>query len=192
MDAQPKAPLAIVGVPRHRRGGGIPQAGRFPHRFVLSRSTSCESLSHGYAVPAPFGKGAFFAPGIVTAVQDWASTISSRYHPICKQSACRPLAPSVTCGDSSLPEGAVGCCVSTLDLWELEVPTVNPSGKNQRFLPAPFRKGACAVPPLSMRTMAFYDSLLPLQCPVSAARRPFGAKRSLLQIYATGSFFTKW
>ena len=66
-------------------------------------------------------------PGIVTAVQDWASTISSRYHPICKQSACRPLAPSVTCGDSSLPEGAMGCCVSTLDLWELEVPTVNPS-----------------------------------------------------------------
>ena len=86
----------------------------------------------------------------------------------------------------------MGCCVSTLDLWELEVPTVNPSGKNQRFLPAPFRKGACGVPPLSMRTMAFYDSLLPLRCPVSAARRPFGAKKSLLQIYATGSFFTKW
>ena len=131
-------------------------------------------------------------PGIVTAVQDWASTISSRYHLICKQSACRPLAPSVTCGDSSLPEGAMGCCISTLDLWELEVPTVNPSDKNQRFLPAPFRKGACGVPPLSMRTAAFYDSLLPLRCPVSAARRPFGAKRSLLQIYATGSFFTKW
>ena len=54
-----EAPLAIVGVPRQRRGGGIPQAGRFPHRFVLSRSTSRESLSHGYAVPAPFGKGAF-------------------------------------------------------------------------------------------------------------------------------------
>ena len=31
----------------------------FPHRFVLSRSTNCESLSHGYAVPAPFSKGAF-------------------------------------------------------------------------------------------------------------------------------------
>src|SRR5699024_8287389 len=30
-----EAPLAIVGVPRQRRGGGIPQACRFPHRFVL-------------------------------------------------------------------------------------------------------------------------------------------------------------
>ena len=55
----------------------------------------------------------------------------------------------------------MGCCVSTLDLWELEVPTVNPSVKNQRFLPAPFGKGASGVPPLTMRTMAFSDSLLP-------------------------------
>ena len=91
----------------------------------------------------------------------------------------------------------MGCCVSTLDLWELEVPTVNPSVTAKATggspaVPAPFGKGACGVPPLSMRTVAFYDSLLPLQCPVSAARRPFGAKRSLLQIYATGSFFTKW
>ena len=85
----------------------------------------------------------------------------------------------------------MGCCVSTLDLWELEVPAVE-SLSHGCAVPAPFRKGACGVPPLSMRTMAFYDSLLPLQCPVSAARRPFGAKRSLLQIYATGSFFTKW
>ena len=90
-------------------------------------------------------------PGIVTAVQDWASTISSRYHPICKQSACRPLAPSVTCGDSSLPEGAMGCCVSTLDLWELEVPAVNPSVTAKATggspaVPAPFGKGAFLCP----------------------------------------------
>ena len=44
-DARTKAPLAIVGVPRHRRGGGIPQAGKFPHRLVLLESASCESLS---------------------------------------------------------------------------------------------------------------------------------------------------
>ena len=50
----------------------------------------------------------------------------------------------------------------------------NPSVKNQRFLPAPFHKGASGVPPVSMRTVAFCDSLLPLQCPVSAAcRRTF-------------------
>ena len=31
----------------------------FPHGFVLWWSANCESLSHGYAVPAPFSKGAF-------------------------------------------------------------------------------------------------------------------------------------
>ena len=34
-------------------------AARFPHGLVLWESPHCESLSHGYAVPAPFGKGAF-------------------------------------------------------------------------------------------------------------------------------------
>ena len=28
-------------MPRHRRGGGIPQVGRFPHRFILSESACC-------------------------------------------------------------------------------------------------------------------------------------------------------
>ncbi len=32
----------------------------------------------------------------------------SKYHPKSKPSAYRPQAPSVTCGDSSLPEGAMG------------------------------------------------------------------------------------
>ena len=66
-------------------------------------------------------------PGIVTAVQNRASITSGKYRPITKPQLHRPRAPSVTCGYSSLPEGAMGCCVSTLDLWELEVPTVNPS-----------------------------------------------------------------
>ena len=34
----------------------------FPHRFVLWGSACCESLSHAYGVPAPFGKGAFLRP----------------------------------------------------------------------------------------------------------------------------------
>ena len=58
-----------------------------------------------------------------------------------------------------------------MSLYFGKVPTVNLS--HGCAVPAPFRKGA-------------------FLCPVSAARRPFGAKRSLLQIYATGSFFTKW
>ena len=57
-----QSPPCQRGVPRHRRGGGIPQAGKFPHRLVLLESASCESLSHGCAVPAPFGKGAFLRP----------------------------------------------------------------------------------------------------------------------------------
>ena len=56
-----QSPPCQRGVVWRSQTGGIPQAGRFPHRFVLSRSTSCESLSHGYAVPAPFGKGALRA-----------------------------------------------------------------------------------------------------------------------------------
>ena len=42
------------------------------------------------------------------------SITTSKYHPIRKQPAFTPLAPSVTCGDSSLPEGAMGFCLSTL------------------------------------------------------------------------------
>ena len=33
---------------------------------------------------------------------------TSKYRPIMKPELHRPLAPSVTCGDSSLPEGAMG------------------------------------------------------------------------------------
>ena len=34
----------------------------FSHWLVLWGSASCESLSHAYGVPAPFGKGAFLRP----------------------------------------------------------------------------------------------------------------------------------
>ena len=47
-------------------------------------------------------------PGIVTAVHGWVSTTTSKYRSIIKPQLHRPLAPSVTCGDSSLPEGAMG------------------------------------------------------------------------------------
>ena len=40
-----QSPPCQRGVPRHRRGGGIPQAGRFPHWLVLLESACCESLS---------------------------------------------------------------------------------------------------------------------------------------------------
>ena len=40
----PKPPLSKGGASACR-GGGIPQAGRFPHRLVLLESACCESLS---------------------------------------------------------------------------------------------------------------------------------------------------
>ena len=81
-------------------------------------------------------------PGIVPAVEVGVSITSIKYHPQSKPELHRPQAPSVTCGDSSLPEGAMGFCLSTLDFCKLESDCCNPSGKNQRFLPAPFDKGA--------------------------------------------------
>ena len=52
---------------------------------------------------------------------------SSKYQPKSKPLAYRPLAPSVTCGDSSLPEGAISLCHFTLACAFGEAPTVNPS-----------------------------------------------------------------
>ena len=120
------------GVVWHSQIGGILRGGRFPHGSVVIGSARCESLSHAYGVPAPFNKGALRAvpadnfarwlstnrsfpdpPGIVIAVHGWVSTTTSKYHPISKPELHRPLAPSVTCGDSSLPEGAIGFCLFT-------------------------------------------------------------------------------
>ena len=52
---------------------------------------------------------------------------SGKYHPISKPEPHRPLAPSVTCGDSSLPEGAMGLVPFHIGLCFGEVPAVNPS-----------------------------------------------------------------
>ena len=52
---------------------------------------------------------------------------TGKYQPISKPLAYPPLAPSVTCGDSSLPEGAMGCVPFHIGLCFGEVPAVNPS-----------------------------------------------------------------
>ena len=55
-----------------------------------------------------------------------------------------------------------------------EVPTVNPSVKNQRFLPAPFSKGAfgCGIDTGRVREVAIRRK--PPCAMTAAARRPFG------------------
>ena len=55
------------------------------------------------------------------------SITTSKYHPISKTYLRPPLAPSVTCGDSSLPEGAIRLCYFTLACAYEKVPAVNPS-----------------------------------------------------------------
>ncbi len=55
------------------------------------------------------------------------SITTSKYQPQIKPKLHRPLAPSVTCGDSSLPEGAMCLCHFTLACAFGEAPTVNPS-----------------------------------------------------------------
>ena len=55
------------------------------------------------------------------------SITSIKYQPKSKPSAYLPLAPSGTCGASSLRSGAMGFCLFTLACAFGEVPTVNPS-----------------------------------------------------------------
>ena len=62
-------------------------------------------------------------------------------------------------------------------------------------VPAPFYKGASGVPPVAMRTIIFYKSLLPLQCPVTLpggnrgnAPKPPGPLRGCLGTPEAGGF----
>ena len=87
-------------------------------------------------------------PGIVTAVEGGVSITSIKYHPISKTQLRPPLAPSGTCGASSLPEGAVFPLAFAFSHWifgNRKCLLWNPSVINQRFLPAPFGKGAFGV-----------------------------------------------
>ena len=64
---------------------------------------------------------------------------TSKYHPPSKPELHRPLAPSVTCGDSSLPEGAMGCVPFHIGLFFGEVPAVE-SLSHGYAVPAPSRR----------------------------------------------------
>ena len=57
---------------------------------------------------------------------------TSKYHPRSKPQLHRPLAPSVTCGDSSLPEGAIGCVPFHIGLFFGKVPAVIPQSRLRR------------------------------------------------------------
>ena len=81
-------------------------------RFVtsLTRPVSAACRRTYYLFLLPYSLN---SPGIVTAVEVGAPITFIKYQPPSKPLAYRPLAPSVTCGDSSLPEGAIGFCLFT-------------------------------------------------------------------------------
>ena len=60
------------------------------------------------------------------------SITTSKYHPQSKPSVSRPLAPSVTCGDSSLRSGAISLSHFTLDYAFGKVLTVIPQSRLRR------------------------------------------------------------
>ena len=74
---------------------------------------------------------------------NWMSTTTSKYHPISKPELHRPLAPSVTCGDSSLPEGAIFRQLLRLHIgfWRIGSDCCE-SLSHAYGVPAPFGKGA--------------------------------------------------
>ena len=111
-----QSPPCQRGVPRHRRGGGIPQAGRFPHGFVLSESACCNPSVTATPCQLPLAR-----------------------EPLgCSDEA--PLAKGGWFGEAK-PGGFPRLAGFHIGLYFQEVPPVNPSVKNQRFLPAPFGKG---------------------------------------------------
>ena len=93
---------------------------------------------------------------------------TSKYHPRSKPQPHRPLAPSVTANAVPAPSRRElwGAYLSTLDFCKLESANCE-SLSHASGVPAPFSKGASGVPPVAMRTIIFYKSLLPLQCPVT-------------------------
>ena len=76
-----------------------------------------------------------------------------------------------------LPQSPAVTAPSRRELWGAnlstwvcaygKVPTVNPSVKNQRFLPAPFSKGACGQWPLTISHDSFQRFVTSLTRPVS-------------------------
>ena len=119
----------------------------------------------------------------------------SKYHPKSKPSAYRPLAPSVTCGDSSLPEGAMGCepFHMGLCLWE-SANCESLSQKSEIFASSLWQGSLCGQCRYragqgsddTQKATVRIDSggTPPLQCPVSAACPP-----NLFTIHS--SLFTK-
>ena len=160
----PKPPLPKGGASAAPRRGDS-EAGRSPHRSVLSESANCESLSHGCAVPAPFSKGAAACRRSQFRTVIFCESLLPLQCPVSLLRCSRCTAQSPPCQRGVVWRSQTGGIPRLaglhIGLYFLKVPTVNPSVKNQRFLPAPFSKGAAACRRSQFRTVIFCESLLP-------------------------------
>ena len=109
------------------------------------------------------------------------TTTTSKYHPQRKPELHPPLAPSVTCGDSSLPEGAMGCVPFHIGLllWESACCGI-PQSKIKDFCQLPLAREPLRAVPADNAHGSFLRIVLSLTRPVSEQsptlpREPLGA-----------------
>ena len=182
----------------------------FPHRtFAICKvPTVNPSGKNQRFLPAPFGKGAFgcgiggFPPNLLHIPSslfpkkarcrycggNWG--VDTLYQvPTQKQTVSLAPAGSLRHLRCQLPPvGSYGVHTFPHRTFAIcKVPTVNPSGKNQRFLPAPFNKGAfgCGIDTGRVREVT---SSRNLSCEIVSGhcppKLPPGAPRRLFQIYS--------
>ena len=113
-----EAPLAIVGVVWQNQTGGIPRVAGFHIGLYFEEVSAVESLSHAFAVPAPFHKGALravpadnFAPGFWGIVTSLPRPVSLLRH-LSEQRTKAPRAIGGWFGEAK-PGGFRGWQVST-------------------------------------------------------------------------------
>ena len=181
----------------------------FPHRtFAICKvPTVNPSGKNQRFLPAPFGKGAFgcgiggFPPNLLHFPSslfpkkaryrycggNWG--VDNLYQvPTQKQTVSLAPAGSLRHLRCQLPPGgSYRLLPFHMGLYFWKVPAVNPSGKNQRFLPAPFNKGAfgCGIDTGRVREVT---SSRNLSCEIVSGhcppKLPPGAPRRLFQIYS--------
>ena len=174
----------------------------FPHRtFAICKvPTVNPSGKNQRFLPAPFGKGAFgcgiggFPPNLLhipsslfpkkARYRSYGAWLGADNH---QQVPAHPQAVSLAPAGSLRhlrcqlpPGGSYGVHTFPHRTFAIcKVPTVNPSGKNQRFLPAPFNKGALRAVPAANFAPSWSVIVLALTRPVSLLRWKLGCRYSL-------------
>ena len=113
-----------------------------------------------YIFPLPYS---LKKPGIFPAVHGWVPTTTSKHQPKSKPSAYPPAGSLRHLRCQLPPGGSYRLLPFHMGLYFCKVPAVNPSGKNQRFLPAPFNKGAfgCGIDGFPPNLLHIPSSLFP-------------------------------